>query len=308
MTEDNNRPLVSICSLAYNHAPYIRQCLESFLMQKSNFKYEIIIHDDASTDGTAEIIKEYADKYPDLIKPIYQKENQYSKGVRGIFARFVFPKAKGKYIAMCEGDDYWTDPFKLQKQVDFLEKNPGYSMCFHFYDKYLQNKGCFDGVEPYEMNGNFSFGLDFYVGLKWVTRTLTVLYRKSALDYQHYMSYDYQIDAVLFYCLLKNGEGFLMPDNMGVYRVHDGGVWSRSSWLQGFTYNLKVFKSIYDVNKDEVSAKLIKNWLHINGYLDFTFFKNNLFLYIKCLCAILKNVGIRGFLSVLYRNLNFFKR
>lgn len=128
-------PLVSICSITYNHEPYIRQCLDGFLMQKTNFKYEIIIHDDASTDGTAEVIKEYAEKYPNLIIPIFQTENQYSKGLRGFYARFIYPIAKGKYIAICEGDDYWTDPYKLQKQVDFLEANLEYGLVYTDYSR-----------------------------------------------------------------------------------------------------------------------------------------------------------------------------
>lgn len=123
-------PLVSICCITYNHAPYIRQCLDGFLMQKTNFKYEIVIHDDCSIDGTTEIIKEYASKYPDIFVPLYEDENQYSKGVRGMCAKFVYPKARGKYIALCEGDDYWIDENKLQMQVDFLEKNPEYGMCY----------------------------------------------------------------------------------------------------------------------------------------------------------------------------------
>src|SRR5690554_4131282 len=126
-----NNPLVSISCITYNHAPYIRQCLEGFLMQQCDFEYEILIHDDASTDGTSDIIREYQEKYPNIIKPIIQTENQWSQGVRGIMARFNFPRAKGKYIALCEGDDYWTDPLKLQKQVDFLEENENYSFCFH---------------------------------------------------------------------------------------------------------------------------------------------------------------------------------
>ncbi len=124
-------PLVSICSITYNHAPFIRQCLDGFLMQQCNFPIEIIINDDCSTDGTTEIIREYAEKYPDKIFPIFHEENLYSQGVRGMFQKFVFPKAQGKYIAICEGDDYWTDPLKLQKQVDFLESHPDYSMCCH---------------------------------------------------------------------------------------------------------------------------------------------------------------------------------
>ena len=92
------------------------------MVQKTNFPIEILIHDDASTDGTADIIREYEAQYPDIIKPIYQTENQYSKGINPGF-EFLFPRARGKYIALCEGDDYWTDTLKLQKQVEFLEGN-----------------------------------------------------------------------------------------------------------------------------------------------------------------------------------------
>ena len=122
-------PEVSICCITYNHAKYIRDALDGFLMQKTTFPIEIIIHDDASTDGTADIIREYEAKYPDIIKPIYQTENQYSKGVK-IFLSIV-PLAKGKYIAVCEGDDFWTDPKKLQIQYDFMESHPDYSLCMH---------------------------------------------------------------------------------------------------------------------------------------------------------------------------------
>lgn len=113
-------PIISISCVTYNHEKYIAQCLDGFLMQKTTYTYEILVHDDASTDGTADIIRTYADRYPDIIKPILQTENQYSKGIR-VSAVFNWSRAQGKYIALCEGDDYWTDPNKLQKQVDFLE-------------------------------------------------------------------------------------------------------------------------------------------------------------------------------------------
>lgn len=122
------KPMVSICCITYNHEPYIRDCLEGFMMQKTSFPFEVLIHDDASTDHTADIIREYEAKYPDIIKPIYQTENQYSKGV-SINRIFNYSRAQGKYIARCEGDDYWIDPLKLQKQFDFMEKNPDYSIC-----------------------------------------------------------------------------------------------------------------------------------------------------------------------------------
>ena len=119
-----NTPLmVTIRCITYNHESYIRQCLDGFLMQKTTFRFEAIVHDDASTDGTATIIREYADKYPNIIKPIFETENQYSKR-DGSLRRILDAHTHGKYIAMCEGDDYWTDPYKLQKQVDFLESHP----------------------------------------------------------------------------------------------------------------------------------------------------------------------------------------
>lgn len=121
--------LVTIYCLAYNHEKYIRDALEGFLNQKTNFKYEVIVHDDASTDGTANIIREYEDKYPDIIKGIYQKENQYKKNI-SIFNTYILPNVKGKYLASCEGDDYWIDNLKLQKQVDYLEEHPECTFCF----------------------------------------------------------------------------------------------------------------------------------------------------------------------------------
>ena len=121
---------VSIVCNTYNQENYIAKALDSFLMQKVDFKYEILVHDDASTDGTANIIREYEKKYPDIIKPIYQEVNQYDE-IKGISTRFQFPRAKGKYIAFCEGDDYWTDPLKLQKQYDYLEAHPEVDICTH---------------------------------------------------------------------------------------------------------------------------------------------------------------------------------
>lgn len=123
--------MVSINCITYNHENYIREALDSFLMQKTNFNYEILIHDDASTDNTAEIILEYERKYPNIVKPIIQKENQQSQGIKKVSHRFNHTRAKGKYIAFCEGDDYWIDDNKLQKQVDYMESNPNCTFCFH---------------------------------------------------------------------------------------------------------------------------------------------------------------------------------
>ena len=125
-----NEIKVSIICNTYNHEKYVRTALDSFLMQKTSFKYEILVHDDASTDGTAGIIREYQQKYPDIIKPIFQQENQYSKQIKINYA-YQYPRAAGKYIAICEGDDFWTDENKLQKQFDILEQHDEIDMCAH---------------------------------------------------------------------------------------------------------------------------------------------------------------------------------
>ena len=137
---NHNQPLVSICCITYNHEKYIRNTLEGFLMQEVTFPIEIIIHDDASTDKTAEIVAEFADKYPDIIHPIFQTENQYKNRRGGMFHSFVFPHVQGKYIALCEGDDYWIDPLKLQQQIDFLEKNEDYGLVHTDLDQYDEVK------------------------------------------------------------------------------------------------------------------------------------------------------------------------
>ncbi len=122
--------LVSVCCITFNHRNYIRRCLDSLINQNTDFDYEIIVHDDASTDGTQEIVREYAEKHPDLIIPILQKENQYSKG-NGFVEAFIMPKASGKYIVECEGDDFWCDPDKLRLQVEALEAHPECAVCVH---------------------------------------------------------------------------------------------------------------------------------------------------------------------------------
>ena len=123
-----NITTVSVICNAYNHEPYIEQCLKSLVSQKTSFTYEILVHDDASTDNTANIIRKFEKEYPEIVKPIYQTENQYSKG--GV-AKFQYPRAKGKYIALCEGDDYWTDDLKLQRQVEAMEAHPEVDICAH---------------------------------------------------------------------------------------------------------------------------------------------------------------------------------
>ena len=253
MTEkhfDDNSIVVSISCITYNHAPYIRQCLDGFLMQQTNFAFEVLIHDDASTDGTTEIIKEYEAKYPDVIKPIYEGENQWVKGRRGSVV-FNFPRAKGKYIALCEGDDYWTDPLKLQKQVDFLDNHPGYVMCSHGYNSYLQ---CERQIKLELDIKERSYTLDYLLRGGWLFHPLTVLFLRSALQESQYYVCKNTMDAVLFYFLLKEGAGFYMADKMAVYRIHSMGVWSGLNRDSQLLVEFKARLALYDVEQNREAA------------------------------------------------------
>lgn len=173
----NKEILISINTMTYNHERYIAQCIEGILSQKTTFAFELLIHDDASTDNTVNIVREYEKKYPNIIKPIYQTENQWKRGIK-ISATYQYPRAKGKYIAVCEGDDYWIDENKLQMQVDFLENNPEYGMCYTKTKQYVQNIQkfrkkdfgfYFNGFEDLLINGN-------------KIPTLTAVYKKELLQ------------------------------------------------------------------------------------------------------------------------------
>ena len=241
-------PLVSIFCITYNHSSYIRQCLDGFLIQKTNFPFEVLIHDDASTDDTAGIIKEYEAKYPDIIKPIYQVENQYSKGL-DINIVYNLPRARGKYIAMCEGDDYWIDPLKLQKQVDFLENNLYYSFCCHRFKIYDQEENKWENeyaAECYKDNQHLYITRKIFFE-HWVTQPLTAVIRKEKFNEARFSMYRYKYsrDVHLFYHLLKRGKGIVLNDIMGVYRIHKGGIASKKESLIKLRRGFFIYKELY---------------------------------------------------------------
>lgn len=217
--------LVSISCITYNHENYIADTIESFLMQKTNFKFEILIHDDASTDKTAEIIKEYEKKYPDIIKPIYQTENQYSKGADVSFINEK--RAIGKYVALCEGDDYWTDPFKLQKQIDYMEKHPECSLCVHggivvsalekkvkYYNRPSNRSRIFDVKEIIAGGG------ELFLTNSMIFRAEFIFNRPSFLKNAPVGDYPYAINLALL------GTVFYMDELMSAYRIGDSNSWS----------------------------------------------------------------------------------
>lgn len=230
----NKAPLLAIRCLTYNHEPYIRQCLEGFIIQKTSFPFIAIVHDDASTDKTAEIIEEYALKYPDIIKPILEKENQYSKhdGSLGRILNNAIPESV-KYIAMCEGDDYWIDPNKLQKQVCFLENNPEHTLCFHnakiiYGNKELEqhyrliHKDTFYNIEDRDYSN-----VEIYEN--WIIPTASVVFKKEILNSDIYQKainsgkFRYG-DIILFLSCCHYGKIRGFKDIMSVYRRLESGM------------------------------------------------------------------------------------
>lgn len=254
-----NTPLVSIRCITYNHEKYIRDALEGFVMQKTNFKFEAIVHDDASTDNTAAIIQEYAEKYPDIIKPIFETENQYSKkdgSLRRIMNEAVHPNAK--YIAFCEGDDFWTDPYKLQKQFEIMENNPNCSLCYHAC------KNIFENVNP----SSFRFGESVKESYKlsdmlnYHFQTATVMIKKEVLFcdlYNKALSTGCASgDVMIFLTAASLGNLIGINKQMSVYRRHLNGI---SNTIRSKEYLYKNYVSwikVGKVFKGDIQKHLIK--------------------------------------------------
>ncbi len=286
----NTPPFVSICVLVYNHASYLRECFEGFVMQKTDFAFEVLVHDDASTDNSAEIIHEYTEKYPQIFKPIYQTENQYSKGV-DIWALYLFPNVRGKYIALCDGDDYWTDPLKLQKQVDFLEANPEYVMCSHRFKIFDQTTKQMDDDGYGEIFIPITYDLDSFIHGEWYNSPLTVVFRKECLFLEEYKKYSYSKDATLFFHLLKKGKGHLIPEFMAVYRMHMGGIWSGASIKARVSADCKNRLGIYDVERSFESAFFLRS-LFVKYWIPRSWLIQNLRLSLRALYVMYKHLGL----------------
>jgi glycosyltransferase involved in cell wall biosynthesis len=225
--EDNRLSiLVSINCITYNHEKYIAQAIESFLMQETDFEYEVLIHDDASTDRTASIIRDYACQYPDIIKPIYQTENQYSKGLK-VGTVYNLPRAQGKYIAFCEGDDYWIDPLKLQKQINYMEEHPECSMCAHAVKVVKNgNQAAVRFIKPYNETCAVPIE-DIIVGGGGFIGINSVVYPKKCMDTPP----DFYLrapvgDVPLELYLATQGRVYYLHEVMSAYRIGVAGSWT----------------------------------------------------------------------------------
>lgn len=252
--------LVAIHCLVYNHEPYLRDCFEGFVMQKTNFRFVAIVHEDCSTDNSAAIIREYEAKYPDIFRPIYETENQWHKtdgSLRRIMNAAI--DATGvKYVALCEGDDYWIDPYKLQKQVDFMESHPKCSVSFHRC-KHLNtytNQWSDDGLDKYIIN-NEPTEISIPQFFKhWCTQPLTMMYRKEAFDTSVAKKYNHFWDMYFIYHLLCAGKGYLLPFVGGVHIIQASGMsGGLQSDVQRCEFELISADELHAVNHNKYTKK-----------------------------------------------------
>ncbi len=221
----NDTPLVSIVCDTYNHAPYVRDALDSFLAQKTDFPFEIIVHDDASTDTTADIIREYEREYPALFRCVCRTENIYSRDPK-ILEHYVFPLARGKYIAICEGDDYWTSQDKLQKQISYMEAHPECTLCVCAGDLVDTQGSRVGSVAPYGEDTDVPTDELIRGGGGFVATASIVAPTRLAQNRAPFCDLSDVDDAVLQIWFASNGTTHYFAESMCAYRQAVPGSWT----------------------------------------------------------------------------------
>lgn len=276
-------PIVSICMITYNHENYLSEAIDGVLIQKTNFKFQLVIGEDCSSDGTREICEEYANKYPDKIKLLEFSENL------GMLPNFIrtLEACKGKYIALCEGDDYWTDSYKLQKQVDFLEENSDYSGSCHWVDILFENTGRLNKTR-YRFGGTIT--LKQILENRWtIIHTASFVFRSKYMDKyfsKGLLNHERQSgDKYLFAYITSKGKINSIEEVMSIYRKNDGGVTNniinhnhpKKKYLnkieayRSFIHFYKGIDKIYEYKK----TNLIKRYI-LGLKIDIFFLKRNI--------------------------------
>ena len=272
----NDEIMVSVSCMVYNHAKYLRKCLDGFVMQKTNFKFEVLVHDDASTDGSQDIIREYEEKYPDIIKPIYQKENQYSKHI-GITKTFQIPRMKGKYVAICEGDDYWIDENKLQQQYDIMEANPNVSVCVHKVFNVNESGEVLNTFFPsFDIEKNLITSSEYLNLIKehdlMIFQTTALFFRKDLYVRRFKEQITFlQISDVGDYPMMlfavQNGDVYYFDKVMSCYRVSSNGSWTervlhntekRKHHIKNIIEVIKSYNEYTDNKFEDILNEIIK--------------------------------------------------
>ena len=254
-------PLVTICCITYNHETYIHETIEGFLSQKTNFPIQIIIHDDASTDNTAKVIKKYAEKHPEIIVPILQKENQWSKGISPS-QKYVWPRVKSKFMALCEGDDFWIDPLKLQKQVDFLENNLDYGLVYTQTKIFNQQKNKLgDRKSPTEMHPK---GMLYYNPIPTVTTVFKTELMRSFLQEEMERINSWPMkDYPMWIWMYYNSKIHYLKEVTAVYRILESSV---SHFING-NKRMDFMESSFEMTKHFANKYLSKT--EFENFLEF---------------------------------------
>lgn len=290
---NNYKYMVATRCMTYNQAPYIEDALHGFAIQNTTFSAVYIVVDDASTDGEPEIIKRWANdnlfkdegrelweelpygniaiakqkgKANSLFVILLLSENHYQKGERWKKMSYIAQwNDSAKYLAYCEGDDYWTDSEKLQKQVGFLEEHPEYGFCIHDFKKYYQDENRFE-TPSRRYNQNVSFDFEKYLETL-PTQPLTMVYRTSLIpDINTRKKYRFFRDTHLYYYLLKDGPGYYFSDNMGVYRITKKGMWTSLNSIEQRKMDLLCYAELFDHHPSErifrkICIKLFSSYL-----------------------------------------------
>lgn len=278
-------PLVHTRTMTFNHEDYIRECIEGILMQKTTFPVQVLIHDDASKDKTAEIVKEYEEKYPQLIKAYYQETNTYQirkkygsfRGTRENFSSWRF----GKYEATCEGDDYWTDSLKLQKQVQFMEKNSEFSMCCTNYSVVNENGKILNEL-AWGNNKRAPIISQEMILRDYKPKTLTSIIRRSALPDKipDELVNSPNGDNVICALVSEEGPAAYLDFNSGCYRVNENGVWSKKGELEQKKMQLITFFNMKKYFVKKTQQKAIDERIgRIKRRLSYAYAEEGKFLY-----------------------------
>lgn len=258
-------PLVSVYCMTYNQENTIAQAIEGVLSQETDFPFELIVHDDASTDGTATIVREYAARYPEIIRPIYQTENQFRKC--NLVKTYIHPVSRGAYIAICEGDDYWTDPRKLQMQINHMREDPNCTMCFHAVQQ-LSRDGELMNYRSLKTTGEVSASTVIKRGGLFCP-TVSLMFRRDVMDVwprfrEEADVYDYPTQVLA----AAMGNIWYIDCMMGVYRFASDGSWTSQhkdvvdyTHIENETHWLELFDAYTDGKyRDAVNYHMAHMW------------------------------------------------
>jgi glycosyltransferase involved in cell wall biosynthesis len=261
--------LVSVVVPTYNHEKYIEECLDGIVAQETSFSFEIVVGDDCSTDSNRDKIKLISDRYPGKFKLLFHDKNLGPAKHPGKNNSIeCFRASAGKYIAFCEGDDYWTDKHKLQKQVDFLEKNPDYNICFHQTTVITENPG-YDAERPEKILAD-TFTAEDLLRLGNIMFTVSCVLRNPFItDFPEWFYHMRAGDYAFYLLALKHKKIKFLPEDMAVYRIHGSGVWGRKSRITNYQHEIESFRILYGAfpeYQDNIKTAIYNRYLFIADY------------------------------------------